>query len=174
MAIRTYGDPVLKAATELVTEIDGGLVELVNAMVETMYAAPGVGLAANQVGISKRLFVYDVGDGPVAVVNPEIVESDGSWTYEEGCLSIPGVSFVIERPNAVHLVGRDLNGNEVSLEVDEFEGRVFQHELDHLNGVLMVERLDDDERGRAKRLLAERFTAGSPDPDGLSRLLNQP
>ncbi len=174
MAIRTYGDPVLKAATEEVTEIDGGLVDLVNAMVETMYAAPGVGLAANQVGISKRLFVYDVGDGPEVVVNPQIVESDGTWTYEEGCLSIPGVSFVIERPNAVHLVGRDLHGNEVSLEVDEFEGRVFQHELDHLNGVLMVERLDDDERGRAKRLLNERFSAGSPDPDGLAKLLIQP
>lgn len=174
MAIRTYGDPVLKAATEEVSEIDGGIVDLVNAMVETMYAAPGVGLAANQVGISKRLFVYDVGDGPVAVVNPEIVESDGTWTYEEGCLSIPGVSFVIERPNAVHLVGRDLNGNEISLEVDEFEGRVFQHELDHLNGVLMVERLGDDERGKAKRLLAEHFAAGAPDPDGLTLLLNQP
>ncbi|MEI7746640.1 MAG: peptide deformylase [Actinomycetota bacterium] len=174
MAIRTYGDPVLKRATQEVTEIDGSLVDLVNAMVETMYDAPGVGLAANQVGISKRLFVYDIGDGPEAVVNPQIVESDGSWTYEEGCLSIPGVSFTITRPNAVHLVGLDLNGNEISLEVDEFEGRVFQHELDHLDGVLMVERLDDDERGRAKRLLAERLTLPTADPDGLRQLLIQP
>ncbi|MCX6513130.1 MAG: peptide deformylase [Actinobacteria bacterium] len=173
MAIRTYGDPVLKRVTEEITDIDGSLVDLVNAMVETMYEAPGVGLAANQVGISKRLFVYDIGHGPEAVVNPQIIESDGSWTYEEGCLSIPGVSFTITRPNAVHLVGRDLNGSEISLEVDEFEGRVFQHELDHLDGVLMVERLDDDERGRAKRLLAERLTLPSEDPDGLGQLLIQ-
>ena len=170
--IRTYGDPVLRSATKEITEIDGRLVALVETMIETMYAAPGVGLAANQIGIQKRLFVYDIGEGPIAVVNPRIVESDGEWTYEEGCLSVPGLSWEITRPDAVHLVGIDLDGNEISVETDEFEARVFQHELDHLEGILLIERLDDDQRREAKRLLRERSLeiTATADPDGLRRL----
>jgi peptide deformylase len=171
MEIRVYGDPVLRTATREVTEIDGRIAELSERMIETMHAAPGVGLAANQVGISKRLFVYDQGDGPVTVVNPRIVESDGEYTYTEGCLSVPGYSWEITRPNRVHLVGLDLDGNELSIEASEFEGRIFQHELDHLDGVLLVERLDPDQRKEAKALLRAEFSSARRDPDGLATLL---
>ena len=151
--IRVYGDPALKSATEKVTDIDGRVAALSDQMLEVMYAAPGAGLAANQIGVQRSIFVYDIGDGPMTVINPEIVESDGEFVFEEGCLSVPGLSWEIVRPDRVHLVGLDLDGNEISLEVDGYEGRVFQHELDHLNGILLVERLDEDQRRKAKRAL---------------------
>ena len=170
LPIRVYGDPVLAQVTTAVDQIDGRVAALAQSMIETMYEAPGVGLAANQIGVQKRMFVYDKGDGPVVVINPVIVESDGEWVYEEGCLSVPGLSWEITRPNAVHLVGFDLDGNEMSVEASEFEGRIFQHEMDHLNGVLLIERLDDDQRRAAKRLLGrQRAQLGAPDPDGLHR-----
>ena len=122
-------------------------------MVETMYDAEGAGLAAPQVGVQKRVFVYDVGDGPEVLINPEIVESEGEWYHDEGCLSIPGLRLGIIRPQRVHLRGLDLDGNERSLEGEDFLGRVFQHEVDHLDGVLMVERLDEDMRKQALRVL---------------------
>ncbi|MGP0031330.1 MAG: peptide deformylase [Acidimicrobiales bacterium] len=174
LTIRQYGDPVLKQRTREVDEIDGTLAGLVESMIETMYEAPGTGLAANQIGVLRRIFVYDVGEGPRTVINPQIVESDGEWTYDEGCLSIPGLSWDIVRPNAVHLVGRDLDGNEISLEAVELEGRVFQHELDHLDGVLLVDRLNEDQRREALKILRGR-TLGLPegDPDGLSRLFTR-
>jgi len=171
LTIRQYGDPVLKERTREVLEIDASVAALVESMIETMYEAPGSGLAANQIGVMRRIFVYDVGEGPRAVVNPRIVESDGEWTYDEGCLSIPGLSWDIVRPDAVHLVGLDLDGNELSIEATELEGRVFQHELDHLDGILLVERLDADQRKEALRILRGR-TLHLPvgDPDGLSSL----
>jgi peptide deformylase len=172
LPIRVYGDPVLNEPTTDLETIDGRVAALVDSMIATMYDAPGVGLAANQIGVQKRLFVYDKGDGPVVVVNARIVESDGEWTYEEGCLSVPGLSWEITRPNAVHLVGYDLDGNEIDLEADELEGRIFQHEIDHLDGVLLVERLDEDQRRAARKLLRRRrVEVGAHDPDGLSRLL---
>jgi peptide deformylase len=173
LTIRQYGDPVLKERTRDVEEIDGSVAALVDSMFETMYDAPGTGLAANQVGVQRRVFVYDVGEGPRTVINPRIVESDGEWTYDEGCLSIPGLSWDIVRPNAVHLVGLDLDGNEISLEASELEGRVFQHELDHLDGVLLVERLDEDQRKEALKILRGRtLLLPASDPDGLSSLFS--
>ena len=170
--IRTYGDPVLNSRAAEITEIDGKIAALVDRMVETMYAAPGVGLAANQIGIQRRLFVYDIGDGPLAIINPKIVESDGEFTHEEGCLSVPGLSWEITRPDEIYLVGLDLDGNEISIETDEFEGRVLQHELDHLDGILLVERLDEDQRRDAKKLLRNRAVElRGDDPDGLGRLI---
>lgn len=172
LPIRTYGDPVLNEVTTEIENIDGRIAALAETMITTMYEAPGVGLAANQVGVQKRLFVYDKGDGPVVVVNPVIVESDGEWTYEEGCLSVPGLSWEITRPNSIHLVGYDLDGNEISVETNEFEGRIFQHEMDHLDGVLLIERLDDDQRKEAKKILRSRtLHLAANDPDGLSLLL---
>jgi len=155
-SVRTYGDPVLKQAAREVDTVDGALVRLVEDMVDTMYDAVGAGLAAPQVGVQKRLFVYDVGDGPEVMINPSIVESSGEWYFEEGCLSIPELRLGIVRPMAVHITGIDLDGNELSIEADEFLGRVFQHEVDHLDGVLMVERLDDDLRKQALRVLRDR------------------
>ena len=155
--VRTYGDPVLKQLAQDVDHVDGALVQLVDDMVETMYEAEGAGLAAPQIGVQKRLFVYDIGDGPeVIIINPTIVESDGEWYYDEGCLSIPGLRLGILRPERVLIEGWNLDGKQLSLEADEFLGRVFQHEVDHLDGVLMVERLDEEMRKRALRVLRDR------------------
>jgi peptide deformylase len=153
--IRVFGDPVLKQRAAEVTDLDGRLARLVEDMAVTMYEAPGVGLAAPQVGVQQRLFVYDLHDGlgARAIVNPELVESDGEWTFEEGCLSVPGLSWDIVRPKSIHLKGYDIHGNEIDLEADEYEARVFQHELDHLDGILLVERLDSDTRKQALRTL---------------------
>ena len=157
--IRVFGDPVLRQRAAEVKEIDAKVARLSSEMIETMYAAPGVGLAAPQVGIERRLFVYDVGEGPVTVINPEIVESSGEWEYEEGCLSVPELHWPIVRPKEVHLVGLDLEGNEISVEADELLARVFQHELDHLNGILLLEHLDKDQRKQAMRVLRARALA---------------
>ncbi len=174
LTIRQYGDPVLKERTREVEDIDGAVASLVDSMIETMYAAPGSGLAANQVGVQRRIFVYDAGEGARTVINPRILESDGEWVYDEGCLSIPGLSWEIVRPNAVHLVGLDLDGNEISIEATELEGRVFQHELDHLDGILLIERLNDDQRKEAMKVLRSRtLDLASSDPDGLSSLFSQ-
>ncbi len=153
--IRVIGDPVLRQKARQVNDIDGALVRLVDDMIETMYEAPGIGLAAPQVGVQKRLFVWDMGEGPRVIVNPEIVESDGEWLYDEGCLSVPGLSWEIVRPKTVHLVGRDLDGNEMSLEVDELEARLFLHEIDHLDGTLLIERLDSDTRKTALKAIRD-------------------
>ena len=158
--IRVIGDPVLRARAAEVTDIDGKLAKLAEDMLTTMYDAPGLGLAAPQVGVQKRLFVYDVGEGPMTIVNPEIVESRGEWAYDEGCLSIPGLAFELIRPKEVQLKGYDLDGNEVEIEADELLARAFQHEMDHLDGVLFIERLDDEARKAAMRIIREqRLTA---------------
>jgi len=158
--IRVIGDPVLRARAAEVSDIDGKLAKLAEDMLTTMYEAPGLGLAAPQVGVQKRLFVYDVGEGPMTIVNPAIVESRGEWAYDEGCLSIPGLAFELVRPKEVHLTGYDLDGHEVSIEADELLARAFQHEMDHLDGVLFIERLDDDARKAAMRIIREqRLTA---------------
>lgn len=163
--IRMIGDPVLKQQAAEVTDIDGTLLRLVEDMIDTMYDALGLGLAAPQVGIQKRLFVWDLNDGtgPHSMINPEIVESDGEWVHEEGCLSVPGLSWEIVRPNRVHVIGRDLQGNEVSIEASELGGRLFQHELDHLNGVLLTERLDEDQAKQARRQVRDLMLGFGPE-----------
>src|SRR5262245_3780148 len=146
--IRVFGDPVLKTKAAEINDIDGALVRLADEMLDVLYEAPGLGLAAPQVGIQKQLFVYDLDDGtgPHTLVNPRITESRGEWVYDEGCLSIPGLYVEMARPKEVHLVGFDLEGHEVSIEADEIMARLFQHELDHLNGVLMFERMTPEQR----------------------------
>ena len=161
--IRVFGDPVLRKVADEVTDIDGKLVQLADEMLATMYAEPGIGLAAPQVGVQRRFFVYDVGEDPQAIINPKIVESSGEWVYEEGCLSVPGLFWEIVRPKEVHVVGYDLDGNEVSIEADEILARLFQHELDHLDGVLLVDRLDADTRKDAMKAVREIFL--SPDAE---------
>jgi len=153
--IRVFGDPVLKRPTAEVTDIDGGLVKLVDAMYETMHEAPGVGLAAPQVGVQKRFFVYEIPDetGPHVLLNPQVVEATGEWEYEEGCLSLPGLAFDIVRPKLVTVKGIDLDGNEIVIQGDELLGRIFLHEIDHLDGVLIVDRAQNDERKGALREL---------------------
>jgi peptide deformylase len=158
--IRVFGDPVLKRRAADVTDINGAIARLADDMFATMYDAHGAGLAAPQIGVQKRLFVYDIDDEPIVIVNPVIAETRGEWTYLEGCLSVPGLSWEIVRPKEVLLTGYDLDGNEVQVEADELEARVFQHELDHLDGVLLLDHLDDDQRKEAKKVLRERALSG--------------
>ena len=150
-----FGDPVLRQRTSDLTEIDGALKQLADDMLETMYAAPGVGLAAPQIGIQKRIFVCDAGEGPAVIINPRIAESAGEWTFEEGCLSVPGLSWPIVRPREILLEGLDLDGNALAIEAEEYLARVYQHEVDHLDGVLLIERLDPDQRKQAMRTLRQ-------------------
>jgi peptide deformylase len=153
--LRYLGDPVLKQTTPDVTEIDGRLVQIVDDMFGVLDEAAGLALAAPQVGIRKRLFVYDYRDQPGVLINPVIDESDGEWSFVEGCLSIPGIYFEITRPKQVHLRGLDVDGNEVSYEADELQARMFQHELDHLNGTLMLEHLTTAQARAAKKHLLD-------------------
>jgi peptide deformylase len=166
-SIRTFGDPVLKQKAAPITDIDGALARLAEDMFATLYDAHGAGLAAPQVGVQKRLFVYDIDDEPIVVVNPVIADSDGEWTYLEGCLSVPGLSWEITRPKQVLLTGLDLDGNELQIEADELEARVFQHELDHLDGVLLLDHLDAEQRKEAKRALREIALSAEPEPPQL-------
>jgi peptide deformylase len=168
--IRVFGDPVLKRPAAPVVDVDGAFVKLVDAMYETMYDAPGVGLAAPQVGVQRRFFVYDIGEGPHVLLNPEIVEATGEWEYEEGCLSLPGLAFEVVRPKVVTVKGQDLEGNDVLIEGDELLGRVFLHEIDHLDGVLMLDRLDKNTRKQAMRTLREQGM-GVPTPGGRTHAL---
>jgi peptide deformylase len=156
-SIRIVGDPVLRRRAEEVVDIDGPMVRLVEDMFETMYAAPGLGLAAPQVGVGKRFFVYDLGDdtGRHVIVNPEVTGSEGEWEFAEGCLSVPGLHFDIVRPKLVNVRGLDLDGNPVEFEADELLGRLIQHELDHLDGILLIDLLDDAQRREAKKTIRE-------------------
>lgn len=154
--IRIFGDPVLRQPTLEVTEIDDALRRLAADMLETMYDAPGVGLAANQVGVQRRFFVYDVGEGPGVVVNPQIVDSSGEWTYLEGCLSVPDQHFDIVRPHKVRLVGLDLDSRAIDIEAEDLLARCFLHEVDHLDGKLLLEHLNDAQRKEAMRVLRSR------------------
>jgi peptide deformylase len=149
--IRKLGDPVLREPCRPVEVFDDALRSLAHDMTETMYAAPGVGLAANQIGRALRLFVYDAGDGsgPGAVANPEIRQEEGEQDEEEGCLSIPGVYRPARRALRVVLRGMDLGGAPLTLEAEGLLARIFQHETDHLRGMLYVDRLADPDRRSA-------------------------
>ena len=148
--IRTFGDPVLKSQASAITEINGKVARLVDDMFDTLYDSDsGIALAAPQIGVQKQIVVWDIDDQPTALINPVIVESDGEWVYSEGCLSIPELYVDILRPNRVLVRGLDIDGNEVEFEAEELMGRMFQHEIDHLNGVLMFDRMTPEQRKEA-------------------------
>src|ERR687884_555169 len=156
--IRRFGDPVLKSRATPVDRFDDGLRKQVGRMAAIMSDALGVGLAAPQLGVSQRLLVYRVGfEAPlVALVNPEVEWSgDEEEVGEEGCLSIPGVQLDVERPVHVRVRARDEHGEERVVEASGLEARVIQHELDHLDGVLILDRATREERKRAMRALRE-------------------
>lgn len=153
--IRILGDPVLGLDAASVADVDDSIRRLIDDMLETMYEAPGVGLAAPQIGISKRVIVFDAGDGPHAVVNPELVETSGEWEFDEGCLSVPGHFWPITRPAFARIRGLDANGKAVEHAGDELLGRVLQHEVDHLEGKLLLTRMARRERRKALRQLRE-------------------
>lgn len=148
--IRTYGDPVLKSAAAAVTNIDAKVARLVDGMFDALYHSEnGLGLAAPQIGVQKQIFVWEIDDEPMTIINPEIVESRGEWVYDEGCLSIPGLYVEIVRPKEVLMKGWTLDGDEIEIEADEIMARLFQHEIDHLHGVLMFDRMTPEQRSEA-------------------------
>ncbi|HUQ62596.1 MAG TPA: peptide deformylase [Acidimicrobiales bacterium] len=168
--IRTFGDPVLRQRATEITTLDASLAQLAADMIDTMYDAPGVGLAAPQVGVQRRMFVYDINDdnGPHTVINPVLMGHEGEQTSEEGCLSVPGLSWPLTRYEKVHLTGVDLDGKELSIDAEGLLARCFQHEVDHLDGMLLLERLDRRDRKGAMKELRGR-TLGFSDPAGDSR-----
>jgi peptide deformylase len=153
--IRTYPDPVLRSAAAAVTRVDGDIARLVDDMLETMYLAPGVGLAAPQIGIPLQVVVFDAGDGPHHLINPVLVETSGSWSFDEGCLSVPGRYWPVRRPGFARARGLNLDGEEVEYAGEELLGRVLQHEIDHLRGTLILERLPRRARKEALKEMRE-------------------
>ena len=156
--IRQYGDAALRLKAHEVEEFDDDLRRLVDRMIALMHDAQGVGLAATQVGVLRRLFVFEPDDeGPHAIVNPVVVErADETAGDEEGCLSLQGVRVPVDRSVKITLEGKDPNGEDVRYELDEYGSRVVQHELDHLDGVLIIDRTDDEHRKEALAALRPR------------------
>ncbi len=140
--IREDGDEVLRKKAREVGTIDDRIVELVKDMTETMYEYDGVGLAAPQVGILKRIVVIDVGNGPLELINPEIIKEDGEETEIEGCLSVPDVVGEVKRPYKVTVEAKNLKGQDIVVEGEGLLARALCHEIDHLNGVLFTDRAD--------------------------------
>ena len=159
--IRVIGDPVLREHAHEVMAFDRSLRKLAKRMIRTMHDAPGVGLAAPQVGVLQRLLVYDVDDDPQVLVNPVLDEySEEIEESDEGCLSVPGVTMPVERAVSVRVRGFDAGGEPVDFRAEGFEARVIQHETDHLDGVLIVDRTSRSARAAALRALREQDAAG--------------
>ncbi|ENJ9652472.1 peptide deformylase [Clostridium botulinum] len=139
--IRKYGDELLRKKSRRIEKIDDRILTLLEDMAETMYSAEGVGLAAPQVGILKRVVVIDVGEGLIKLINPEIIETEGNQKDVEGCLSVPGEQGEVERPYKVKVKALNEKGEEIVLEGEELLARAFCHEIDHLDGVLFVDKV---------------------------------
>ena len=152
LKVRKYGDPVLRRRAEPVGEITPAIRAAVDDMIETMYDEVGIGLAAPQVGVSIRLILVDDGSrGPRALINPTIVGRGGSIRGEEGCLSIPGIFGEVERSEWVRVEAQDAEGHPLAFETRGLQARVIQHEMDHLDGVLFIDRLPPVTRDRIKK-----------------------
>ncbi|HHT87474.1 MAG TPA: peptide deformylase [Clostridiales bacterium] len=150
--IRTMGDSILTKVSKKVEKIDKRLLVLIDDMLDTLYDAEGVGLAAPQIGVLKRVVVIDVSEeanNPIILINPEIIETDGCQTGDEGCLSVPGKVGTVERPNYVKVKAYDKDMKEFTLEGTELLARAICHEIDHLNGILYVEKVKDGLRDTA-------------------------
>jgi peptide deformylase len=174
LPIRVFGDPVLRERARSVEEFDDALRRLADDMIQTMREAPGVGLAAPQVGRALRLIVFDVGeeeDGARALANPVLSDEWGEQVGEEGCLSVPGLYYPVRRFERVQADGLDLDGHEVSIEASELLSRVLQHEVDHLNGVLFIDRLEAEHRSEAMAALRDQALGLQPAVGDPSRTL---
>ncbi|MBR5659736.1 MAG: peptide deformylase [Lachnospiraceae bacterium] len=142
--IREFGDNVLRKQCKEVKEVTGRVRTLIEDMIDTMYEANGVGLAAPQVGVMKRIVVIDVGDGPIVFINPKILKTDGEQFGTEGCLSLPGKMAYVRRPNYVKACAYDIDMNYFEIEGEELLARAICHELDHLDGVLYIDRKEGE------------------------------
>jgi peptide deformylase len=160
--IRIYPDPILRKKALPVKNIDGQVKEVADRMAESMYKNKGIGLAAPQIGLLSRIIVVDLGEGLKTLINPEMVEGEGESILEEGCLSLPNIEVPIKRKDKVFIRGWDLDGKEVNLELMGFPGRVYQHEIDHLSGILIINHLS-----RLKReLLIKKMLKGRKQSEG--------
>jgi peptide deformylase len=139
--IRIYPDPILRKKALLVKNIDGQIKEIADRMAESMYANKGIGLAAPQIGISHQIIVVDLGEGLNILINPEIIEGEGESILEEGCLSLPNIEVPVKRKDKIFIRALDLDGKGMNLELIGFPGRVYQHEIDHLKGILIIHYL---------------------------------
>ena len=165
LPIRKYGDDVLRDSTAPIDQIDASLQKLIDDMIDTMYAAPGVGLAANQVGVGKRLMIIDLSVGKRAgecyvFINPEIIEEQGEVTEEEGCLSIPDFVEIVTRPERVKLRYLDRNGEQREMWGEGLMARAMCHEIDHLNGTLFVDYLRGFKKDRILKKIAKLTKSG--------------
>lgn len=143
--LRFLGDDLLRKKSRRVDKIDDRIQVLLDDMLETMYENNGVGLAAPQVGILKRVVVIDIGEGPLFLINPEIIEEEGFYVDQEGCLSVPGRQGEVKRPYRVKVKAQDRKGNEIIVEGEELLARALCHEIDHLNGILFVDKVIESE-----------------------------
>ncbi len=142
--IREENEPVLRKISKPVKEITPKTVELIEDMLDTMYDANGVGLAAPQVGMLRRIVVIDIGEGPVILINPEIIETSGEQTGNEGCLSFPGKMGSVTRPNYAKVKASDITGQNIVVEGEELMARALCHEIDHLDGILYVDKVEGE------------------------------
>lgn len=162
--IRLFGDPVLRTPAAPVTDFDKELRKLVRDLTETMQEAPGAGLAAPQIGVGLRVFTYEVDDQLGHLVNPTLELSDEVYIDDEGCLSFPGLAFPTERSVRTVARGYNMYGEPVTIEASDMLSRALQHETDHLDGVLFIDRLDDAQRKLAMKAVRAAEWAGEPEP----------
>lgn len=158
--IRLFGDPVLRERAREVELVDGSIQKLMRDLVETMMAAPGVGLAAPQIGVRRRVIVWQNEDERGALANPRIVDRRGRMADDEACLSLPGLTYPVSRAQWIAVTGLGEEGEEVSIEASDLTARILQHEIDHLDGVLFIDHLSADMQRAAKRLLREQALSG--------------
>ena len=161
LPIKVFGEPVLRERTRPIERFDDDLARLAADMLETMYEAPGVGLAATQVGMPLRFFVYDDGEnGPHSLANMELFDLEGEQEFEEGCLSVPGLWFPTKRALKAKARGFDLKGEPVEIEAEGLLARILQHETDHVDGMIYLDRLSEEHRREAMKQIRERELSG--------------
>ncbi len=177
LPILEYPDPRLRIRAEPVTKIDADVQALVADMLETMYEAPGIGLAATQVNVHKRILVIDISedrDQPLCLINPQILNREGEVNYEEGCLSVPGVFEAVSRAECIKVKAMDESGEPVELETDGLLSICIQHEMDHLEGKLFVDYLSDLKRDRLKKKLVKKAKRATVDDDAARSSISAP
>jgi len=160
LPIRTFGDPVLRRRASEVGAPDEALRKLMRDLRDTVIAAPGVGLAAPQIGVPRRVFAWTYEGSEGALANPAIVEQHGKVEADEACLSLPGLSYPVERAEWVKVIGMNERGDRVELQMDDWLARIFQHEIDHLDGILFIDRIHPDLKREARRRLREQALSG--------------
>jgi len=141
LEVLRYPNSILRKKCDVIETIDEEVMQLARDMFETMYEDKGIGLAAPQVGITRQLIVLDIGDGPLALINPKVVEAEGSDTMEEGCLCLPGINMDVERSERVRVTALDTKGDAVDIDADDLLARALQHEIDHLSGTLIIDKI---------------------------------